>query len=35
MVIGTAFTWFLMPSLLRLGEASAVQRAGIVPVMAK
>ncbi len=35
MVIGTAFTWFLMPSLLRLGEASAVQRAVIVPAMAK
>ncbi|MGH8442589.1 MAG: efflux RND transporter permease subunit [Nevskiaceae bacterium] len=35
MVIGTAFTWFLMPSLLRLGEASAVQRSVVVPAMAK
>jgi multidrug efflux pump subunit AcrB len=26
MVIGTLFTWFLMPSLLRLGEASAAYR---------
>jgi len=36
MVIGTAFTWFLMPSLLRLGEASAAERAArIYPAMAK
>jgi multidrug efflux pump subunit AcrB len=35
MVIGTAFTWFLMPSLLRLGEASVAQRSAIVPAMAK
>jgi hypothetical protein len=35
MIIGTAFTWFLMPSLLRLGEASAAQRAAILPAMAK
>jgi multidrug efflux pump subunit AcrB len=36
MVIGTAFTWFLMPSLLRLGEAAAAQRtARIAPAMAK
>jgi HAE1 family hydrophobic/amphiphilic exporter-1 len=36
MVIGTAFTWFLMPSLLRLGEASAAVRAAkIYPAMAK
>jgi multidrug efflux pump subunit AcrB len=36
MVIGTAFTWFLMPSLLRLGEAAAALRtARIAPAMAK
>lgn len=35
MVIGTGFTWFLMPSLLRLGEAAAAQRAVVVPAMAK
>jgi Cu/Ag efflux pump CusA len=36
MIIGTAFTWFLMPSLLRLGEASAAARAAkIYPAMAK
>jgi multidrug efflux pump subunit AcrB len=35
MVIGTAFTWFLMPSLLRLGEATAARRAAIIPAMAK
>jgi multidrug efflux pump subunit AcrB len=35
MVIGTGFTWFLMPSLLRLGEASVTQRSAIVPAMAK
>lgn len=27
MVVGTTFTWFLMPSLLRLGEAASVERA--------
>jgi multidrug efflux pump subunit AcrB len=26
MIVGTAFTWFLMPSLLRLGEAAAAKR---------
>jgi multidrug efflux pump subunit AcrB len=35
MIIGTGFTWFLMPSLLRLGEASVVQRSAIVTAMAK
>jgi multidrug efflux pump subunit AcrB len=35
MVIGTAFTWFLMPSLLRLGEATAARRAVVMPAMAK
>jgi Cu/Ag efflux pump CusA len=31
MVIGTGFTWFLMPSLLRLGEADFVTRIDEVP----
>jgi multidrug efflux pump subunit AcrB len=35
MVIGTSFTWFLMPSLLRLGEATAARRAVVMPAMAK
>jgi multidrug efflux pump subunit AcrB len=35
MIIGTAFTWFLMPSLLRLGETSVVPRAAEYPAMAK
>jgi multidrug efflux pump subunit AcrB len=35
MVIGTGFTWFLMPSLLRLGEVAAARRAVVMPVMAK
>jgi multidrug efflux pump subunit AcrB len=35
MVIGTTFTWFLMPSLLRLGEAPAAVRAAALPAMAK
>jgi hypothetical protein len=26
MVVGTLFTWFLMPSLLRLGEATSAVR---------
>jgi len=26
MIVGTAFTWFLMPSLLRLGEVATVPR---------
>jgi multidrug efflux pump subunit AcrB len=26
MIVGTAFTWFLMPSLLRLGEVATVER---------
>ena len=35
MVIGTAFTWFLMPSLLRLGETSVAVRGAALPAMAK
>ena len=35
MVIGTGFTWFLMPALLRLGEATAARRAVVMPAMAK
>ena len=36
MVIGTSFTWFLMPSLLRLGETSLAYRtAPEYPAMAK
>ncbi len=35
MIIGTGFTWFLMPALLRLGEATAARRAVVVPAMAK
>ena len=35
MVIGTCFTWFLMPSLLRLGEATAARRVAEMPAMAK
>ncbi|HUR42102.1 MAG TPA: efflux RND transporter permease subunit [Verrucomicrobiae bacterium] len=36
MVIGTAFTWFLMPSLLRLGEAAVpAKRRHEMPAMAK
>lgn len=31
MVIGTLFTWFLMPSLLRLGEPRAVATVAAVP----
>jgi multidrug efflux pump subunit AcrB len=35
MVIGTGFTWFLMPSLLRLGEASVAYRTSPATAMAK
>jgi multidrug efflux pump subunit AcrB len=35
MVVGTAFTWFLMPSLLRLGEPALETRAVAYPAMAK
>ena len=35
MVIGTLFTWFLMPSLLRLGETATVRRPADMPAMAK
>ncbi|HUS25204.1 MAG TPA: efflux RND transporter permease subunit [Candidatus Binatia bacterium] len=35
MVIGTLFTWFLMPSLLRLGEAAAARRPAVHAAMAK
>ena len=35
MVIGTLFTWFLMPSLLRLGETTVVRPIMDLPEMAK
>jgi hypothetical protein len=35
MVIGTLFTWFLMPSLLRLGEAARAAVPAAIPAAAK